>query len=142
MLPMPTPPLGSYVRAMRSGDLLFVSGHLPEVDGQSVFWGTVGTELTVEEGYQAARLSAINALGTIHATLGNLDRVRRIVKLFGMVNSAPGFTGQTQVINGASDFLVEVFGEAGTHARSAVGMAELPRGNAVEIELIVEIVSG
>jgi enamine deaminase RidA (YjgF/YER057c/UK114 family) len=102
--------------------------------------GKLGRELTTEDGYQAARITAVNALGTIRAAVGDLGRVRRFVKLLGMVNSMPDFTEQPLVINGASDLIEQVFGaETGHHARSAVGMASLPRGNSVEIEMIVEI---
>jgi enamine deaminase RidA (YjgF/YER057c/UK114 family) len=104
-----------------------------------VIIGTVGGDLTLEEGREAARLTALSILATMHDELGDLDRVRRIVKVFGMVNVAPGFDRTPAVIDGASDLLVEVFGEAGRHTRSAVGMAELPFGIAVEIELIAEV---
>jgi len=139
-LPASNPPVGNYVRAVQTGALLFVSGHLPDSDGTARFIGKLGRELTTEDGYQAARIAAINALGTIRTAVGGLGRVRRFVKLLGMVNSMPDFTEQPQVINGASDLIEQVFGaEIGYHARSAVGMAALPRGNSVEIEMVVEI---
>lgn len=138
-LPRSVPPMGSYVKSTRSGNLLFVSGHLPEKEGKSLYPGKLGREVNTEQGYEAARQVAINLLGTVHEALGDLDRVRRVVKLFGMVNSTDDFTEQTQVINGASDFLVEVFGECALHTRSAVGMNQLPRNNSMEIEMILEV---
>jgi enamine deaminase RidA (YjgF/YER057c/UK114 family) len=138
-LPPSSPPLGNYVRAVRNSDLLFVSGHLPEVDGRQVHPGKLGREVTTEQGYEAARQATINLLGTVRETLGDLDRVKRVVKLLGMVNSTDDFTSQTEVVNGASDFLVEVFGERALHARSAVGMNQLPRNNCVEVEAILEV---
>lgn len=140
VLPSSNPPAGNYVRAHQTGNLLFVSGHLPDSDGTQRFMGKLGRELDTAAGYQAARSATINALGTIKQHLGDLDRVAHFVKLLGMVNSMPEFTEQPQVMNGASDFLHEVFGmEVAPHARSAVGMAVLPRGNSVEIEMIVEV---
>ena len=136
-LPPPAKPVANYVPAVRVGNLLFVSGTGP---GQSTPPGKVGTDLSLEQGYQAARATGLNLLATVRATLGSLDKVKRIVKVLGMVNSAPGFTDQPKVINGFSDLMVEVFGEAiGKHARSAVGMAELPFNIPVEIEMIVEV---
>lgn len=139
-LPEVPVPLANYVSAVRTGNLLFVSGHGPRAaDGSNAFVGKVGGDLNQEEGYQAARLVCLNCLATIRAQVGNLDSVSQVVKLLGFVNSAPGFEDQPKVINGASDLLVEVFGERGKHARSAVGMAELPGGIAVEIEMVVEV---
>ena len=136
-LPPPVTPVANYVSAVRVGNLLFLSGSGPD---QSTPRGKVGKELSLEQGYQAARATGLNLLATTRATLGSLDRVKRIVKVLGMVNSAPGFTDQPKVINGFSDLMVEVFGEAiGKHARSAVGMAELPFNIPVEIEMIVEV---
>jgi enamine deaminase RidA (YjgF/YER057c/UK114 family) len=137
VLPPPVAPVANYVPAVRVGNLLFLSGSGPD---QSTPTGKVGKDLTLEQGYQAARSVGLNLLATARATLGSLDRVKRIVKVLGMVNSAPGFTDQPKVINGFSDLMVEVFGEAiGKHARSAVGMAELPFGIPVEIEMILEV---
>ena len=133
-LPPATKPGGSYVSTVQTGNLLFVSGHA-SIEHR----GKLGRDLTAQQGYQIAREVAISLLGTIHDALDDLDRVARIVKLLGMVNSTEDFTEQPQVINGASELFVEVFGEGGKHARSAVGMAQLPLNSAVEIELILEI---
>jgi enamine deaminase RidA (YjgF/YER057c/UK114 family) len=138
-LPTPPKPLANYVRAVRVGTLLFVSGHGPFRDGKVHYVGKVGQDLTVEDGYQAAQLVALNCLASVKEALGDLDRVKRVVKLLGMVNCAPDFTQQPQVINGASDLLVDLYGDAGRHARSAVGMGSLPQGIAVEIEMILEV---
>lgn len=138
-LPSPPPPIANYVRAVRVGNLLFVSGHGPSRDGKYLFVGKVGKDLTVEDGYNAAQLVCLNCLASVREALGDLDRVKRVVKLLGMVNSAPDFGQQPEVINGASDLLVQLYGDAGRHARSAVGMGALPRGIAVEIEMIVEV---
>lgn len=138
-LPDSVPPVGNYVRAVRTANLLFVSGHLPDSSGEPLHVGKLGRDLTTEQGYDAARQATINLLGTVRTALGDLNRVRRVVKLLGMVNSTEDFIEQPQVINGASDLLDEVFGEIATHARSAVGMAQLPRNNCVEIETVVEV---
>ena len=138
-LPTAQSPAANYVPAVRTGNLVFLAGQGPLAHGKPVTTGKVGADVTEDEGYQAARLAALNALAVLRAELGSLDRVRRIVKLMAWVNSAPGFTRQHLVVNGASDLLVEVFGEAGRHARSAVGANELPFGIAVEIEMIVEV---
>ncbi len=138
-LPQPAAPAGAYVKAVRTGALLFLSGHGPHRDGVVAYRGKVGRDLSLEEGYAAARLTMLNCLSTIRTELGSLDRVRRVVKVLGFVNSAPGFFDQPKVINGGSELLVEVFGDSGKHARSAVGIAELPGNIAVEIEMIVEI---
>lgn len=137
-LPAPFPPVGSYLSCSRTGDLLYVGGHGP-TDGSSTVIGKVGGDLTLEQGRDAARLTALSILATMQAELGDLDRVRQIVKVFGMVNGAPGFTQTPAVIDGCSDVLVEIFGDTGRHTRSAVGLAELPFGIAVEIELIAEV---
>ncbi|MDF9761811.1 MULTISPECIES: RidA family protein [Peribacillus] len=134
MLDMPREAVGNYVSHVRVGNLIFTSGQ-----GVDDFHGKLGKELTEEEGYQAARQSMINLLRVLKAELGELSRVKKIVKILGMVNSAENFTGQPKVLNGASDLLVNVFGERGRHARSAVGMAQLPNNTAIEIEMIVEI---
>ena len=139
-LPQPTTPLANYVGAVRVGNLLFVSGHGPLRGGQATARGKLGRDLSVEQGYQVAREVGLSLLTTVRASIGSLDKVKRIVKVLGMVASAEGFGDQPKVINGFSDLMVEVFGEAiGKHARSAVGMAELPMGIPVEIELIVEV---
>lgn len=135
-------PVANYVRAVRVGNLLFLAGHGPQKDGKMTYIGKVGRDLTVEEGAQAARLVGLNLLASTREALGSLDRVKRVVKVLGMVNSADGFGDQPKVINGFSDLMVEVFGDAGRHARSAVGMAELPFGISVEIEMIVEVADG
>jgi enamine deaminase RidA (YjgF/YER057c/UK114 family) len=137
-LPAPAAPVGNYVPAVRSGNLVFLSGHGP-VGKDRVVTGKLGVDLSVEEGYEAAKLVAIGLLGSLKDEIGDLDRVRRIVKLLGMVNCDPAFMEHPAVINGASDLLVEVFGEKGKHARSAVGMNALPFNIAVEIEMIVEV---
>jgi len=138
ILPTPAVPVANFVEAVRTGNLLFLAGHLP---GPSwVGRGKVGKDLTLEQGYQAAREAGLSLLATIRAALGSLDKVKRVVKMLGMVNVAPGFTDTPKVINGCSDLFVEVFGEAiGKHARSAVGMAELPFGTPVEIEMVLEV---
>lgn len=137
-LPPPVTPIGNYVPAVRTGNLVFLSGHGP-VGKDRVITGKLGKDLTLEEGYEAARIVAIGLLSSLKDLIGTLDKVRRIVKLLGMVNCDPAFMEQPQVINGASDLLVEVFGEKGKHARSAVGMNALPLDIAVEIEMIVEV---
>lgn len=138
-LPAPPPPIGTYVGAVHTGNLLFLSGKGPDLQGGRHWQGKLGAELSTEEGYQAARDTMLNLLAVLRAEIGELSRVRRIVKLLGMVNSTPDFTEQPKVINGASDLLVDLFGDIGRHARSAVGMASLPNGIPVEIEMIVEI---
>lgn len=138
VLPAVFPPSGNYVGCVVDGGLVYVSGHGP-VDGDTVIRGKVGAGLTLDEGRAAARLTALLILATLRAELGDLDRIERIVKVFGMVNVAPGFDQTPAVIDGCSELLVAVFGAAGRHARSAVGMAELPIGIAVEIELIARL---
>lgn len=138
-LPPSPPPVANYVNAVLSGNLLFLSGHGPSRDGTFAYYGKLGTDVSIEEGYACARLVMLNLLATAAEVLGDLDRVRRVVKVLGMVRSAEGFTDQPKVIDGASDLLVRIFGERGRHARSAVGMAELPFGIPVEIEMILEV---
>jgi enamine deaminase RidA (YjgF/YER057c/UK114 family) len=138
-LPAPPKPLANYVPVVRTGDLLFLSGVLPSRDGRLVITGKLGENLTVEQGVEAARVAVLNGLSIVRGEAQSLDRVKQIVKMVGYIASAPGFTDQPQVLNGASDLLVSVFGEAGRHARVAVGAAELPRLAPVEIELIVEL---
>jgi enamine deaminase RidA (YjgF/YER057c/UK114 family) len=139
-LPEAPSPVANYVPAVKTGNLLFVAGLGPTLrpDGTAPR-GKLGKDLNVEEGYEAARLVGLNLLARLKAELGDLDRVKRVVKLLSMVNSAPDFTQQPAVANGCSDLLVEVFGDKGRHARSAVGMSSLPDNIPVEIEMIVEI---
>ena len=139
-LPEPFPPAGSYVGAVRTGSLLFLSGAGPALPDGSFVRGKVGDTIDLNGAVEAARLTGLQLLAVMRRELGTLDRVRRVVKTLGMVNCAPGFNRTPQVIDGCSDLLVEVFGDAGRGARSAVGMAELPFDIAVEIELVVEIV--
>jgi enamine deaminase RidA (YjgF/YER057c/UK114 family) len=137
-LPTATTPLAAYLPAVQSGDHVYVSGQLPMVEGQLAATGKVGAEVGPEQGAELARQCALNALAAVDALVG-IDRVVKVVKVVGFVASAPGFTGQPVVINGASELFGEVFGEAGRHARSAVGVAELPLGAPVEVEAIFEI---
>lgn len=138
-LQQPRGPQANYVSAVTTGNLVFLSGTGPYHPDGGLTTGKVGGERTLEEGYAAARLTMLALLANLRAEIGSLDRVKRIVKLLGMVNCTPDFNRQPEVINGASDLLVEIFGERGKHARSAVGMAALPRDISVEIEMIVEI---
>lgn len=138
-LPPAPKPVATYVPAVRAGELLFLSGTGPFQDGRIVFAGKLGKDLTVEQGYDAARLTLLNALAMARQELGTLDRVVRIVRLTGHVASAEGFTQQPAVINGASDLLVQIFGEAGRHARLALGAAELPLNMCIELELILQV---
>jgi enamine deaminase RidA (YjgF/YER057c/UK114 family) len=138
-LPAASRPVGSYVPAVRTGTLVYTSGQLPMVAGELRYRGKVGQEVTIEEAQQAARLCALNALAALRGELGDLDRVRRIVKVTGFVNCGPDFVDQAAVLNGASTFLQEAFGEAGRHARAAVGCASLPLGSPVEVELVAEV---
>jgi enamine deaminase RidA (YjgF/YER057c/UK114 family) len=141
-LPPAVTPVANYVPAVRSGKLIFLSGHGPFKADGSLITGKVGSDLTIEQGYEAARRVAIGLLGSLKAAIGDLDKVKQIVKLLGLVNCGPDFTDQPKVINGASDFLVEVFGDRGQHSRSAVGTNALPLNIAVEIEMIVELLTG
>lgn len=138
-LPMAPKPVANYVPVVRAGDLLFLSGVLPSRDGQLILTGKLGQGITIEQGMEAAKVAALNALAIVRSEVGSLDKVKRIVKMVGHIASAPGFTDQPQVLNGASDLFVQIFGEAGRHARVAVGAAELPRQAPVEIELIVQV---
>jgi enamine deaminase RidA (YjgF/YER057c/UK114 family) len=135
----PTAPVANYVKAVRVGNLIYLSGHGPDKPEGGLVTGKVGSDLTLEQAQAAARLVGISLLSTLKAQIGNLDKVKRIVKVLGMVNAIPTFEKQPQVINGFSDFMVEVFGENGKHARSAVGVASLPSNIPVEIEMIVEL---
>jgi len=138
-LPPVATPAGSYVPAVRLGSLVFTSGQLPVVDGTLVATGIVGQDVTPEEAARAARIAALNAVAAAADAAGGIDRIVRVVKVVGFVASDPGFTAQPAVINGASDVLAEIFGEAGRHARSAVGVAVLPLNSPVEVELMVEV---
>ena len=138
-LPAADRPVATYVKAVRVGNLLFLSGHGPCGSLQPQHLGTVGDGLTIEQGYTAARETGLCMLATLKAELGSLDRVARVVKVLGMVNAAPAFKDHPTVINGFSDLMVDVFGDQGRHARSAVGMSSLPFDLAVEIEMIVEV---
>ncbi|MFI6584779.1 RidA family protein [Embleya sp. NPDC050493] len=139
-LPGVVPPVAAYVPAIRTGNYIHTSGQLPMIEGKLPATGKVGAEVTPEEAKQLARQCALNALAAVKAELGDLSLVRRVVKVVGFVASAPDFTGQPGVINGASELLGEVFGEAGRHARSAVGVAVLPLDAPVEVEILVEVI--
>jgi enamine deaminase RidA (YjgF/YER057c/UK114 family) len=138
-LPEVSPSIANYVGAVQTGNLLFLSGHIPRDAEGAFLTGRLGDNMDVEAGYEAARLAGIALLATLKDHLGDLDRVKRVVKVFGMVNATPEFTSHSQVINGCSDLMVKVFGEKGRHARAASGFSSLPVGACVEIEMIVEI---
>lgn len=139
VVPEAPKPVAAYVPAVQIGDIIYTSGQIPFVDGQIKYKGKLGKDVTTEQGYDAARVCVINALAAVKSLAGSLDNIEKIIKVVGFVNSAPGFTDQPKVINGASELLAEVFGAAGAHARSAVGVAELPIDSAVEVELIVKL---
>lgn len=132
-------PVAAYVPAVKIGDYVYTSGQIPFVAGELKYKGKVGKEVSLEEGYEAARVCAINCLAALKSVIGSLEQVEKIVKVVGFVNSAPGFAEQPKVINGASEFFGNVFGKAGEHARSAVGVSELPIDAAVEVEIIVKV---
>ena len=137
-LPAPTAPVAAFVPFVRSGNLLFLSGHIAKKDGKS--WaGQLGRDINTAEGKQAARAAVIDALGTLQAAVGDLNKVARIVRMLCLINSTPAFTEQHLVANGASELLLDVFGEKGAHARSAFGVAQIPLGSCVELELVVEV---
>jgi enamine deaminase RidA (YjgF/YER057c/UK114 family) len=138
-LPTVFPPAGSYLPCVVDGDLVHVGGHGP-VDGNTMIRGKVGRDLTLEQGREAARMTALSILATLQAELGSLDRIARIIRVFGMVNVASGFNQTPAVLDGCSDVLIDIFGDAGRHTRSAVGLAELPADIAVEIEMTVRLV--
>lgn len=138
-LPEMPAPIANYVRSVRTGNLVFLSGHGPLKPEGGYVTGKVGGDLTLEQGYQAARLTAIALLSSLKGEIGELDKVKRVVRVFGMVNTTPDFVDHSKVINGASDLLVEVLGDRGKHVRAAVGMVSLPIGLAVEIEMVVEV---
>ncbi len=139
VLPEPPAPVAAYIPAVRVGELLFISGTLPMKEGKLLYSGKLGKEVTVDQGVECSRQALLNALAIIKKEIGELDRVRQIVRLGGFVASSEGFTQQPQVLNGASLLLVDIFGEKGKHARAAVGAAELPLNAPVEIELIVQV---
>lgn len=138
-LPAPPKPMGAYVPYVKAGALVFIAGEKATVNDELVFKGKVGKDLTLEEGYEAARIAGLNCLGSLKAAVGNLDTIERIVKVVGYVNSAKGFNKQPQVINGASELLLEIFGDRGKHARVAVGVNELPSDSPVEVEMIAHL---
>ena len=138
-LPSAPAPVANYVRAVQAVDLVFLSGHGPTRDGAWAYRGKLGREFSVAEGYEAAKLVMLNCLASLKEAVGDLDRVRRVVKLLGMVNGTPDFTRHPEVVNGASDLLVALYGDRGRHARSAVGMVGLPFDIPVEIEMIVQV---
>lgn len=138
-LPSPPKPLGAYIPTVRVGNLVFVSGMKASLEGEMKFTGKVGSDLTIEEGYEAAKICALNCLSALKVSLGSLDKIERIVQIFGFVNSAEGFNKQPKVVNGASELLLKLFGENGQHARIAVGANELPEDSPVEIAMIVKI---
>ena len=138
-LPAAATPVANYVTTVQTGNLVFTSGHGPGTGEGKIYKSQLGTDAEIEDGYQSARQVAINLIGTLKQALGDLDRVERIVKVIGFVNSASTFTDQPAVVNGASDLFVEVFGDKGKHTRSAVGMSQLPGGIPVEVEMVVEI---
>ena len=138
-LPTVISPKANYVNAVRTGNLIFLAGKGPTLADGTNITGKVGSDLSVEQGYQAARLTGLNQLAVLKNELGDLNKVKRIVKVLGMVNSAPDFTEHSKVMNGFSDLMVEVFGEKGKHARASVGMCSLPFNIAVEVELVVEV---
>lgn len=137
-MPDPPEPAGAYTRAIRAGGLIFVAGQLPLQNGKIAFAGKVGSDLSIDEGYAACQLCALNALSILEAECGSLDEIKQIVRMSGFVCSAAGFTDQAKVVNGASELMKEVLGERGVHARLAVGVSELPLGAAVELEVIAQ----
>ena len=138
-LPIPPKPAGSYIPVVRTGNLIFVSGQIPIKDGVVQFQGKVPTSISIEDAQKAARLCIINVLAQIKSEIGTLDKISKIVKVSGFVNSSPEFTEQPKIINAASDLLFEIFGQGGKHTRIAVGVASLPLNSSVEIDVIVEI---
>lgn len=140
VLPEAPSPVANYVNAVRTGNLVFLAGKGPKLADGTEMHGKIGTDLTIEQGYEAAQITAINQLAALKAEIGDLNKVKQFVKVLGMVNCDPTFVDQPAVINGFSDLIVNVFGDRGKHARAAVGMISLPRGQAVEIEAIVEVI--
>ena len=138
-VPSPAKPVAAYIPGLQSGQLVFTSGQLPMQDGQLKYKGLLGQDLGVEDGYKAAEICALNCLGVVKSIIGDLDRVKRIVKITGFVACTPEFVDHPKVINGSSELMQRIFGQKGQHARAAVGMASLPLGAAVEVEMIVEV---
>ena len=138
-LPTPPQPVANYVNGVQTGNLIFLAGKGPKRADGSEMTGKVGMDVTIEQGYEGSRLTAINQISVLKTMLGNLNRVKRIVKVLALVNCNPDFIEQPKVINGFSDLMVQVFGENGKHARAAIGVASLPRAQAVEIEMVVEV---
>ena len=138
-IPNPSKPVAAYISAKQTGNLVFTAGQLPMVNGELMTKGLLGRDVEIEEAYKAARICTLNALAAIKGVIGDLDRIKQIVRVVGYVASVPTFTQQPAVVNGASELLLEIFGENGKHARSAVGMAVLPLNASVEIELTVEV---
>ncbi len=138
-LSTPSSPVANYVNSVRSGNLLFISGKGPLKNDGNYIKGKLGYDLTIEQGYEAARITAINLISTVKASVGDLKKVKRVLKVTGMVNAAPNFTDHPKVVNGCSDLIVEVFGDIGKHTRAAVGMGSLPSNIAVEIDMILEV---
>jgi enamine deaminase RidA (YjgF/YER057c/UK114 family) len=138
-LPTPPKPVANYVNGVRAGNLIFLAGKGPKYPDGTELTGKLGGNITIEQGYEGARQTAINQLSVLKEMLGDLNKVKRIVKVLGLVNSSPNFIEQPKVVNGFSDLMVDVFGEKGKHARAAIGVNSLPRGQAVEIELVVEV---
>ncbi|MCH2388180.1 MAG: RidA family protein [Opitutales bacterium] len=138
-MPIPAKSIANYVGATRMGNVVFMSGHIPRKADGSLVIGKIGADLSVVDGYDAARLCGVGLLATLKAEIGDLSKVKRVLKVFGMVNATDSFTEHSQVINGCSDLLVEIFGEKGRHARAASGFSSLPLGSAVEVEMIVQV---
>jgi enamine deaminase RidA (YjgF/YER057c/UK114 family) len=138
-IPEAAKPLAAYIPALQAGNMIMTSGQVPIENGQIKFAGKIGKDLSEEQGREAAKLCAINCLSAIKSIIGNLDKIKRIVKLTVFVNSADGFTAQPKIANGASEFIVEIFGDIGKHVRNAVGVSELPLNSAVEVEMIVMV---
>ena len=138
-LPEAPLPAANYVPFVRSGNLVFIAGQIPMEGGKPQFIGKLGREFKIEDGQKSARLCALNVIAQVRAAIGDLDKVKRCVRVGGFVNGTPDFTDQPQVINGASDVIVQIFGDAGKHARAAVGVASLPRGVATEVEAVFEV---
>lgn len=139
MLPEVAKPVAAYVPAVRVGEYVYTSGQIPLVKGEVKYQGKLGKELSLTEGYEAAKICALNCLAAAKGVIGSLDSIEKVVKVVGFVNSAPGFTDQPKVVNGASELVGNIFGQAGEHARSAVGVAELPLNVAVEVEMIIKV---
>jgi enamine deaminase RidA (YjgF/YER057c/UK114 family) len=138
-IPKPPQPMGAYVPYVRAGLFVYIAGEKATVNDQLVFEGKVGKDLTVREGYEAARIAGLNCLGSLKAAVGDWDNIKRIIKVVGYVNSADGFNEQSKVINGASELLLSIFGDRGKHARVAVGVNELPNDSPVEVEMIAQL---